>query len=927
MYNLKIVHHNIRSIKDKINELKLFIKTHEPDIITLNETLNINKSLKIPNYTITQPINNIDRGVAIIHKNNINIDILPPIPTTKPTKNLQHSILIHTPTDSIQISTIYCPNKAPSTEILEGIMKRNEKTIFTGDFNSRHEDFGHDKNDKSGRTLVEITNKHKYTKLNDNQPTYTNDRTGKEDVKDLIFSSPQMFLTFREFWVDEDLGSDHNTIIATFSHKGIIYTSPPKEIYLYHKADWQKINNNIENEMKKHQINHNSSHIEINNHIEKLTNTITENIKNNVKKIKIQPHKIGLPPFIRELIKTKHKTRKQYQKTRHEYYKTEYNRLNKQIKTLIKQEHKNNWETKCNDLELKDNQDNTWKQLNQMMGSKKPKTKFPTLIIPNKNDKTKVIKYTKPEEKIQILTNTFKGIFTQDNIKPYFDNEHKINTENELKKYTYETSTLRTLPSNYLETEHKITKSDIETTINELSTKTAHGPDNISNKIIKNIKPSILNILYTLYNISWHKGYHSTNWKTPLTILFNKPDKPKSDPNNYRPISLINSLSKILEKIIKVKLTNWAEDNNKINDEQAGFRANKSTLDKIFQLTQTTRHAKNMKIFSAAVFMDVEKAFDKVWHDGLILTLIKMGLPKIYIRYIKSFISQRYMYFKIQNIESPKIKLNFGVPQGSSLSPILFLLYVSDIPKPKSHNSYISQFADDIKIYSTSPSLPLIQSNLQKSMDQIIKYCGKRRISINEKKSFELIFRKRTHISQAEENAKPIMFLNKPIPFEKTGKFLGVSFDNTLSFKNHIINMKSKAKNISTRLHTLHDDKYGPSNQTMVRLFKIYVRPLLEYGHIATITAHKLIQTHWEPIQTTYIRRILKLHKIHNDHTRKLANLPTIYNRLLHLANKWYKKTQTNNKQITNFINTTVSKNSKLENPYSIITKKYISNL
>ena len=98
--------------------------------------------------------------------------------------------------------------------------------------------------DISGRTLVDITNQYKYTKLNDNEPTYTNDKTGKQDVKDLIFSSPKMIHTFKEFWVDEDLGSDHNTIIATFSNKGIAY--------IYHKADRQLINNNIENMINIH---------------------------------------------------------------------------------------------------------------------------------------------------------------------------------------------------------------------------------------------------------------------------------------------------------------------------------------------------------------------------------------------------------------------------------------------------------------------------------------------------------------------------------------------------------------------------------------------------------------------------------------------------------------------------------------------------
>ena len=116
-----------------------------------------------------------------------------------------------------------------------------------------------------------------------------------------------------------------------------------------------------------------------------------------------------------------------------------------------------------------------------------------------------------------------------------------------------------------------------------------------------------------------------------------------------------------------------------------------------------------MKGFSAAIFMDVEKAFDKVWHAGLIHTLINVGLPKIFIRYINSFISNRHFYFQIQTQESPKISMNFGVPQGSSISPLLFILYVADIPKPTTPNTFITQFADDIKMYSHSRSIPRIQ--------------------------------------------------------------------------------------------------------------------------------------------------------------------------------------------------------------------------
>ena len=112
-----------------------------------------------------------------------------------------------------------------------------------------------------------------------------------------------------------------------------------------------------------------------------------------------------------------------------------------------------------------------------------------------------------------------------------------------------------------------------------------------------------------------------------------------------------------------------------------------------------------MKHFSAAIFMGVEKAFDKVWHDGLIFTLINIGIPTIFVRYIKSFISQRYMYFQIQDLESPKIKLNFGVPQGSSLSSILFLLMSPIYQHQPNQTPYYHNSQTTLKYTHTHPAL------------------------------------------------------------------------------------------------------------------------------------------------------------------------------------------------------------------------------
>ena len=182
----------------------------------------------------------------------------------------------------------------------------------------------------------------------------------------------------------------------------------------------------------------------------------------------------------------------------------------------------------------------------------------------------------------------------------YLFPEEKIHKEKKSRRsniieYPYRTKLINTLPTispNYLTHKYAITTKLIENTIDKLNTKKAPGYDKITNKTIKHLKPSLIPILHTLLNICKYKGYHPKIWKTVFALLFNKPNKPRSNPSNYRPISLIRHLSKIREKIITTQIYHWAETNNILNKEQSGFRKNKSTTDKLFQLTQTISQEK-----------------------------------------------------------------------------------------------------------------------------------------------------------------------------------------------------------------------------------------------------------------------------------------------------------------------------------------------
>ena len=229
-----------------------------------------------------------------------------------------------------------------------------------------------------------------------------------------------------------------------------------------------------------------------------------------------------------------------------------------------------------------------------------------------------------------------------------------------------------------------------------------------------------------------------------------KPDKPPSQTTSYRLISLLSAIMKLFERVIEKRLQKHLEDNGFFSKYQSGFRKSKSTNDHLFRLSQTIMESFNWEEHVIAAFLDVEKTFDNVWHNGLGYKIYQLDLPTKLCRWLSDFLVGRVIQVKIEGFLFPKVYPKTGVPQGSNLSPLLFLIYVNDMPNPGHHQTDKSQFADDTGQWALSESIDLAVEYLQRDLDKLERWCAKWRIKLNPAKTKVIIFSKSRFAIRAE---------------------------------------------------------------------------------------------------------------------------------------------------------------------------------
>ena len=827
-----------------MDELKANIVDKEYSIIMVTELfpknrVNINLNIvefTLPGFTLytADPATYNGRGIGIYVKDSITC--------------IQIGNRISEGVESVQILIqakdrdwllVQCIYRSPST----GIESLSEiKRIFdyksakynithrliAGDFNIKEIDWNLEmstggENHISTRFMGQVRDKYLYQHVRN----YTRERAGTTpSILDLILTNEKNMI--RNLENCSPLGnSDHMILIFELS----LYLenhSVPRDKFLYFKGDYDTMSEELS------KINWKELFISLssNNAWDVFVETLINEMKKNIPVSKTTPKNYKTPWMKKEsltAIKEKRRRWNKYKFCRNEENRTRYTEAKRIASHEIK-EAKITYERQiANNIKTDP--------------ESKVKTKDKIEAICDENGDLQHL----DSEKVEILNNFFASVFTKENLEdlPTVDEKPTVNL---------------------LETVN-IERETIRKHLSKLNTTKASGPDEMHPKLLRELSEVIDEPLIFLFKKNVDEGVLPQSWKNAnVTAIFKKGDKSK--PGNYRPISLTSVLIKILEKIIREAIVDHMNNNDFFSKHQHGFRSGLSCVTQLLEVIDDWTKMLDERKSIDVIYFDFQKAFDTVPHERLLEKLHSYGIRGKILRWIRDFLTNRKQRVILNGQCSKWTNVTSGIPQGSVLGPILFLIYINDLPDVV--NNFIKLFADDTKIYAAVD----VNTTLQEDVNRMSTWSSVWQLKFNESKC------KHLKIGQISNTSYTIQTGEQPstIEISEKEKDLGVTIDKNLNFQEHIYTQIAKANRI---LVVIRRTFKNLDKEMFLPLYKSLVRPHLEYASNVWYVIFKKEAVALENVQRRATKLVLEIQHLSYPERLKSLGIPSLeYRRL-----------------------------------------------
>lgn len=844
--NVSIFYTNADQLMNKRNEFFTAVEIYNPDVIGVVEVkpkasryIVEESELQIENYEMFHNLQDEGRGVVLFIRQKLKPSLCNDITNSFSEKIIVECMISEGKT--LLISLIYRRQDLPVSNAeklndLFEILAQRKAThkVVIGDFNYPQIDWHTESSTVSNDHIAsKFLKASKDSFFYQHQITPTRHRVGQRaNTLDLVFTNSEELVS--DLKVEAPLGkSDHFSLLITLSVTASKTEKKSKRNFrkmnttivkdILGKIDWKK---NLEEK----NVNDSWNYIkeQINCAIEKSTPMTNSSGKKG---------KPWMNPETLTVVREKHKQFRKWHKSEEKDEKTiAYKKANNKARKACRKANKA-YERKIAE-ESKKNPKLFYSYANSKMKSKSGIAD----LTKEDGSKTKT-----DEEKAELLNKFFQSVFTIENDSqlPYFED------------YEYENIT----------EDIDFSIDTIKKLLAKLDKNKAQGPDGIPPSLLSEAAEELAEPIGVLFRKSLESGQLPKDWKTAnISPIFKKGNK--SAVNNYRPVSLTCILCKTMEKLIRETILNHLLQNGIISPHQHGFVPGKSCitqlLESIDDWTSILEEGGSVDI----VYMDFQKAFDSVPHKRLLKKLSACGIGGKILRWVEDFLSERKQTVVINGIRSEERDVTSGIPQGSVLGPLLFVVYINDLPKEL--KSVAKLFADDTKLYCRS-DIDSASENLQQDLDKLNEWSQNWLLRFHPDKCCVLKLGK-------ENNHEYYMGSETRVKLKETTKEkdLGVIVDNQLSFKDHINSCTAKANRIVGLIRRTFDFL---SERTFVLLFKSMVRPLLEYGNSVWNPSLKSLMNEVENVQRRATKMLSHLRDKPYSVRLRILKLPCLEHR------------------------------------------------
>lgn len=817
---MRILQWNANGLRGKHSSLRLLLREQNIDVALICEThLRTKMKLRFPGYFIYRRDEISDlhysyRGLMILVRRNIIHQLLPDLQL-----QAMQALGVEIPIEGIphHIYAIYRPpqNRLAPTDV-RTIMDSPYPTIAAGDWNCKSPAWNSSTTCPNGRILLAEMEARDLDVTAPQVPTHFPPQASyTPDVLDFAVHKGISGQTAMEV-LEDDMKSDHQPVVTTL-HARPIKTAPPMPRT---RVDWQRFKRIVEETTTSYPL---TSPEDVNNFSDELSRTIRKAMDDSSETI--PPDKsIQLPHDLRQLITKKREMRRRFLVSRCPTLKRALNALAEKISRALDDLEGEAWQERIDRAE---------DDLNSLHRLCRTVTATPTPTRPLLHEDGQV-RY-RAADRAEIFAEHLRIQFTPN---PSSNAQHQIAVEQHIEDYFAE-------PIANEEDPVFFSPGEVQLTIKKAKPRKAPGADGITNKALRHLPKRTVAALTRLFNAIMRTGRFPETWKMGHVIMLPKPGKNPLKPGSYRPITLLSAISKVFEKLLLQHLVPHIE----ARPEQFGFRSEHSTTLQLSRVLHYITTALNKKESVAAVFLDMEKAFDRVWHTGLLYKLSLSPAPRRIVKVIASFLDERKIRVRVEDALSSEKPVAAGVPQGSCLSPVLYSWYTDDIPAPP--NTTLALYADDAAYISTSLSKQSqnARDRLQTALDSLPEWLDRWRLAVNVQKTQAILFgEKRKMPTRLVLNGEEIAWVDK-------AKYLGVVIDRRLSMREHVRAVAGQVRAATAALMPVFKSRLPL--RAKVGVYKTYLRSKLTYAAPAWFAlASKASKATLRARQSVAIRRL-----------------------------------------------------------------------